>query len=219
MGATERELRELGDIAERRGCLVLVDEAFRELAWEPPPVAATLGERFLSTNTLTKCYGLAGLRTGWLLGPEAVVARALTAKKHTSVGQPVLEQRLALAAMAQRERLLSRARSIRDANFPRLKAWLAGHALVRWVEPDGGPICAPRLPEGADDMAFARRLVEDHGVLVTPGCVQGLRGHFRVGFGCEPSHLEPGLRGIDAVLGTAEGEALEEHLATRGGDV
>lgn len=200
VGATQRDLEELHGIAARRKCWVLVDEAYRELAWQPPPVAATVGERFLSTATLTKCWGLAGLRTGWLAGPPSLLAKARVAKSYVSISNGPLEQRLALAALDQRERLLGRARRIRDANHAVLKAWMERQRLLTWVAPDGGPICAPRLPDGVDDVAFGRRLVAERDTLIAPGTTQGIEGHFRLGWGGDPAALEPGLRNIAEVL-------------------
>lgn len=200
VGATERELQELHAIAARRRCMVLVDEAFREASFRPLPQAASLGERFASTGTLTKVYGLAGLRVGWLLGPKAFVDRARLAKQHTSLGLARLEQRIALAALEQRDQLVARAHRIRDANFAVLQPWMARHRQLRWVEPDGGPICFPKLPAGTDDHAFALRLVREHGTLVAPGRFQGMEGHVRLGWGQAPGVLEPGLQALDAVL-------------------
>lgn len=242
VSASRRELEELGEIAQRRKCRVLVDEAFRELAFQPPPVAASLGEPFLSTNTLTKCYGLAGLRTGWLLGPEATVKRARRAKTYLSIGQAPLEQRIALLALDKRAWLLQRAAALRDQNLSKVKPWIEKHAKLRWAPPEGGPISFPRLPDGTDDLALAQRLVREHSTLVVPGRYQGVRGHFRLGLGGDPAPTVPGLQTIDAVLGLrpaakgprdrdadakaprpkparADDDLLEEHLGTPGGDV
>lgn len=208
IGVAQRELEELHGIAERRKCHVLVDEAFRELANQPIPVAASLGERFLSAHTLTKCYGLAGLRTGWLLGEPGLVARARVAKTHLSLGQPALEQRVALLALDKREWLLKRARDLRDENLAKVRTWMQGHAALQWVEPDGGLFGFPRLPEGVDDMHFGRALVADRNTLIAPGSLQGLKGHFRLGFGGDPAHVAPGLRNIDEVLARETGHQL-----------
>jgi aspartate/methionine/tyrosine aminotransferase len=204
VGISPRELEELHGIAARRKCLVLVDEAYRELASAPVPVAATVGERFLSTTTLTKCWGLAGLRTGWLATQdEKLLQRARVARSYASIASPRIEQRLALAALDQRDRLLARARRIRDANFAVVERWMRAQPRLQWVKPDGGPICAPRLPDGVDDVAFATALVEQRDTLVAPGSTQGLGGHFRLGFGGDPAGLEPGLRNIHEVLSNA----------------
>ncbi|HEV8361533.1 MAG TPA: pyridoxal phosphate-dependent aminotransferase [Candidatus Thermoplasmatota archaeon] len=236
VGISTKELEELAQIAEKRKCLVLLDEAYRELAWEPPPVGALVSDRFLSTATLTKCWGLAGLRTGWLAGADKVLQRARVAKSYASISNPPIEQRLALAALDQRDALLARARRIRDANFAAVKGWLDGHAHLAWVQPDGGPICAPRLPKGVDDEAFARALVEQHSTLIAPGSRMGLKGHFRLGYGGHPDSIAPGLRNVDDTLGrmaskgkprkaaparapAADDEDLLDHLSSSGGDV
>lgn len=203
-----RELEELHLLAVKRKCHVLVDEAFRELAFDPPPVAATLGDHFISTSSLTKCYGLAGLRTGWLLGAPALVAKARVAKTHLSIGQPILEQRLAIVALGKREQLLRRAAGIRDDNLARVKPWMAEHKLLQWIEPPGGLFGFPKLPEGVDDMDFARKLVEDRNTLIAPGTLQGLAGHFRLGFGGDPANLVTGLRNLDEVLAREAGQPM-----------
>lgn len=235
MGTSRRELEELHVMAEKRKCMVLVDEAFRELARDALPVAASLGPRFLSTTSLTKCYGLAGLRTGWLLGDEKVVARARVAKTHTSIGQPALEQRIAIAALDRRDVLLKRAAQIRDENFAKAKAWMQGHALLTWVEPEGGLFGFPMLPKGVDDMHFGRTLAQDRNTLIAPGSLQGLKGHFRLGLGGDPAAFTSGLRNLDEVLAReagrpashapppasatgADDDLSEERLGGKGGD-
>jgi hypothetical protein len=200
VGVSRRELEELRDIAARRRCTVLVDEAFREMSFDAPPVAASLGDEFVSTNTLTKSYGLGGLRTGWLLGPPKLVARALTAKNHTSVGQPLLEQRLAMLALEKREWLLQRAHRIRDANAAAMRACLSRQTKAGWVEPDGGGPVALRLPAGTNDVRFSERLAEEHDTFVSPCSVQGLPGHLRIGLGSDTEHLPRGLAAIGALL-------------------
>jgi aspartate/methionine/tyrosine aminotransferase len=226
VSTSPRELEELGEIARRRKCRVLVDEAFRELAFQPPPVA--------------------GLRTGWMLGPESVVRRARLAKTYMSIGQAPLEQRIALVALEKRSWLLQRAAALRDQNLSKIKPWMETHGKLRWVTPEGGPISYPRLPDGVDDLAFAQRLLREHSTLVVPGRYQGVRGHFRLGLGADPAPTPGGLEAIDAVLGTRasskaskpaskpaakpapkaaaaksmrEDDLLEEHLGTPGGDV
>lgn len=210
IGSSKRELEELHVLAEKRKCRVLVDEAFRELARDPLPVAATLGPMFLSTGSLTKCYGLAGLRTGWLLGEAKVMQRARVAKATTSIGMPLLEQRIALLAMDKREWLLKRAAAIRDENLAKAQAWMHGHALLQWIPPEGGLICFPQLPKGIDDIAFGRHLAEDRNTLIAPGTLQGLPGHFRLGLGGEPTTFAAGLRNLDEVLAREAGRPARD---------
>lgn len=194
------ELQGIHDIASDAGAWVLVDEAFREMAFRDVPLARSLGERFISTNTLTKSYGLAGLRVGWILGPREIVERAKRIKAYLSIANAIIDQRLALAVLRGRERILSRNREIRDKGFAAVKAWIAKEPRVKWVEPDGGNMCFPDLPEGVDDVRFAKALMAKHATLVSPGTFLGMPGYFRLGFARDRQELDAGLKNISAML-------------------
>ncbi len=182
---TAAELRELASEADRRDAWILVDEIFHEITRTPPPSARTLHPRIIATNSLTKAYGLPGLRTGWLLAPPEIMATARQGKALTTLSNPVLDQRMALAALTKADVFLGRACDIRDANLATLNAALASTEFTTAV-PDAGVSLAVKVP-GGDDVGYATRAMNEAGILLVPGTYLDLPGYLRVGIGSEPA--------------------------------
>ncbi|HVL86587.1 MAG TPA: aminotransferase class I/II-fold pyridoxal phosphate-dependent enzyme [Candidatus Thermoplasmatota archaeon] len=195
-----RALAAVHAMAQEAGAYVLVDEAFRELAFSDLPCARPLGERFVVTNTLTKSWGLPGLRVGWILGPAELVARCRRIKAYLTIANPPLDQAVALSALARRDAILARNRRLRDDGWRAVEAWLARQPRLACVRPSGGNTCAPRLPDGVDDVKFAERLLLEHDTLVAPGSFLGIPGHLRIGFARPRDEVERGLAAIDRLL-------------------
>jgi len=196
-----RDLVAIAEAASEVGAVVLVDEVFRDLARKPTPTAFGLHPSIVVAGSLTKCLGLGGLRTGWIVAEEPLRAAFREAKALTTISNSPLLQRLALKAIERRAPLLARARAIRDENWRRLEKWLDGQSFFDWVEPDGGVAFAPRLPAGVDDEAFARRLLAGERTLVAPGTYFGLPGHLRLGFGAPPERFAEGLARLARFVG------------------
>ena len=175
-------------IAERAGAWLLIDEVYAGLEWDGPraPSVAGLYARGITTGSVSKALGLQGLRTGWLVSPDAGLMRgALVLRENTSEIMNVMGE--AIAAVALRpDRLgpaMARARAEGRANLDALNAWIAGQPLT-WVAPRAGLIGLARLPEGIDSDDFARRLLAPpYRTFLLPGSAYGQPGHVRLGVG------------------------------------
>jgi aspartate/methionine/tyrosine aminotransferase len=196
-------LREVGEVAERAGAHVLVDEVYLDgIYGERPPPAATLGDVFVSTSSLTKAYGLSGLRAGWILAdPEAAECMRRARDAMDGVG-PIPTDRLAWLAFAHLDRLRERARSILEPNLHILDAFVRSRTELEWLRPAGGNVAFPRI-HGIDDTAeLARRLQAEYDTAIVPGHFFGAPRHFRIAFSGERGILEGGLdrlgRALDA---------------------
>ncbi|AKH98314.1 aminotransferase class I/II-fold pyridoxal phosphate-dependent enzyme [Halanaeroarchaeum sulfurireducens] len=190
----------LYDIAADNESYLLVDEVYRLLAEEPNPPAASLGEWGLSTSSLTKAYGLAGARFGWLVGDEAVVDRAWEWKDYTTISPTKLGQHVAAQALGEQERdILSENRALADRNRGIVRDFLSSHG-IDWHDPVGvnGFVTVP--DEFAGSRAFCRQFVEAESVVLAPGAVFGFDGYFRIGFGLPTPELKEGLSRLDAFL-------------------
>lgn len=195
------DLIAIAEACEDVGAFVMVDEIFRDLAFREVPVAHALHPRIVSTGSLTKCYGLSGLRCGWILAAPEERARFRDAKALTTVVNPAIDQHLARVAIARRDALLARAQEIAAANFARLEALIESRAdALAWVRPEAAPLSAPRLVREDDDVAFARRLLAESGTLVAPGLHLDLPGHVRIGFGSEPAAFADGIARLEKFL-------------------
>jgi aspartate/methionine/tyrosine aminotransferase len=198
--ASREEIAELGRLAQRRRFDVLVDEVYLDLVrGESPPPAATLSPAFVSTNSLTKAYGLSSLRCGWALASPEIAERIRRARDVVDVSGPIPAERLAVVAFRNLGRLAERARRLMEPNSRLVAEFLASRQELESV-PSVTTVAFPRFRDGRDAGRFAGRLFEDHGVAVVPGSFFGAPSHFRVALGGATQKLEAGLAAIAACL-------------------
>ena len=212
----EAAMRAVYDVAVERDAYLLCDEVYRLLADEPQPPVASYGAHGISTTSLTKAYGLAGLRFGWIAGPEPVVERAWRWKDYTTISPSLFGQHVAKQALGRREdRILSENRELAADHRERVAAWVDDHGLD-WYDPVGVNAFVT-VPDGFDDAeAFCRTVVEEASVVLAPGHLFGFPDRFRIGFGLPTEELEDGLERVGRVI---EGHApASDSAATTGGD-
>jgi aspartate/methionine/tyrosine aminotransferase len=207
----EATLREVLALVERAGARLLVDETYREMTFdEPLPVAASLGPSAISVSSLSKTYGLPGIRIGWLVTRDRGLRdRFLAAKEQILISGSLVDETIALGALRRRPAWLPAIRERIDDAFTMTAEWLDGHERLEWIPPRGGVVGFPRIRPGAgvDIDAFYRILFEEHGTIVGPGhWFEQPRSHFRLGYGWPTlAELGEGLEAIDAALDAAAG--------------
>jgi aspartate/methionine/tyrosine aminotransferase len=182
---------------------LLVDETYRELAYgDPLPMATTLSPRVLAVSSMSKTYGLPGLRVGWLTcRDDRLMETLLAAKEQIFICGAVVEEELAARVLEQRSVALKLVHTKTQRHLAVVRDWIHGHELFEWVEPSAGVVCFPRIrPEIAIDVdGFYRALLEEHGTYVGPGrwFDQDPR-FFRLGFAWPTEEeLAGGLEGLD----------------------
>jgi aspartate/methionine/tyrosine aminotransferase len=175
--------------AGQGSCRLLSDEVYRFLESDPAarlPAAADLSERGISLGVLSKAFGLAGLRIGWIATRDAeLLARLAAFKDYTTICASAPSEILAIIALRARDRILARNRTILAGNLERLDRFFADwpHAFT-WIRPRAGAVGFPRILGGRSADAFCEELLEREGVLLLPGSVFDYTGeHFRIGFG------------------------------------
>jgi aspartate/methionine/tyrosine aminotransferase len=175
------------ELARERDVVLFCDEVYRELEHDP---AARLGaacdayERAVSLGSISKTYGLPGLRIGWLAcGDERITDALATLKDYTTICASAPSELLVALALRHRETLVARNLEIVRRNLPLLDEFFARHASVfEWVRPTAGPIGFPLLRGVADVDALCEALAKA-GVLLLPGSVYDEPRHARFGFG------------------------------------
>jgi aspartate/methionine/tyrosine aminotransferase len=164
-----------------------------------------LSSKAISVSSLSKTYGIPGIRTGWLICRDAELMETfLGAKEQIGICGSVVDEEIAYQALGQRDQWLPEIHGrIREA-LAITREWIDGEELMEWVEPKGGVVCFPRIkPEAPVDIdAFYRVLTEDFGTYVGPGhWFEQSRRHFRLGFGWPTlDELRGGLDGISGAL-------------------
>jgi aspartate/methionine/tyrosine aminotransferase len=203
---TEAELRRLADLAEAKNCLLLVDETYRDLALTTKlPLAASLGRHVISVSSLSKAYGVPGIRVGWLITTDPKLQEIfLAAKEQISICGSVINEWVGERILEQRADFLGPTLTEWRRRLNRIADWIGAEDGLEWVRPAGGVVCFPRMkadPPGGTD-AFYRRLLQDHGTYVGPGhWFEMPDRYFRLGFGWPSAdELEGGLAGISAAL-------------------
>lgn len=201
MAATVSDLRALGEEALARGIHVLVDEVYLDAAeGEPRASAAELGEPFIVTSSLTKAYGLAGLRCGWVVGPPDVIGRIRRARDVVDGVGAFPAEVLSAVAFDHLDALRRRGRALLAGNLALVRAFMATQRELAWVDPQGGTICFPRLASASDASRLVNVLRERYDTAVVPGGFFGAPEHVRLSFGCARETLARGLEAVGAAL-------------------
>jgi len=197
------ELELLARVAESRGFHVLVDEVYLEWiygAGKDPEIrsAINISPRFVTTRSLTKVFGLAALRAGWILAEAGLATRMrrLNGLFASSMSHPA--ERLAARTFEHAKTLLEKQRKRVARNRSIAMKFIESQPKLSWLPPEAGTVGFVRLEGGNVDELVERLLAKDS--LVTPGRFFGVNDHFRIGFGMEVDHLNEGLTRLSSAL-------------------
>ena len=196
-------LRDIGAIARKIGATVLVDEVYAEAQHDDSPMplpAATLGAEFVTTSSLTKAYGLAGLRCGWIVASPEVSERIRITRDVIDGSGAFIAESVATIAVRDIDRLRARARKLLGENFAALKAMASSHPRLEWLEPVAGTTAFPRVKGVADATAFVDSLIRDYDTIVVPGHFFQAPAHIRIAFGGDPVKFRAALAQLDRAL-------------------
>jgi aspartate/methionine/tyrosine aminotransferase len=215
----EETIRALYDLAEDEDAYLLCDEVYRLLAEDPLPPVASLGERGISTSSVTKSHGLAGLRFGWAVLPPALVETAWNWKDYTTISPSLFGQHVARQALGEREaEILRENREHARRNHERVGEFVAEYGLD-WHDPVGvnGFVTVPEgFADGSESRhdsearrnaagsgggrEFCTAVVEAESVVLAPGDLFGHPDRFRIGFGLPRDELVEGLARVGRVI-------------------
>lgn len=192
------------EMARKQGIYIFSDEVYRLMEIDPadrlPPIA-DLYERGLSMSSMSKAYGLPGLRIGWLTSQAAeVISSAINMKHYTSICPNSASEMLALIALRVGDRILERNLQVMRSNLARVVQFFERvEDKCRWVKPRGGCLGFPCLLIPATAENLSQRLLEQEKVIILPGNLYGhYDSHFRLGFG--KRNLSEALPRLEAVL-------------------
>lgn len=201
------EVSQVVAIADRVGSWLLIDEVYAGLEWQGPraPSVAGLYARGITTGSVSKALGLQGLRTGWMICPDAEHMRdALILRENSSEIMNIMGEVIAEVALrpARYAAALDRAREEGAANLAQMNAWVTAQDHLSWAPPKAGLIGLARLPEGCDSDTFAHFLLaEPYRTFLLPGSAYDLPGHIRLGVGGGTAvRLDDGLDRLSRAL-------------------
>jgi aspartate/methionine/tyrosine aminotransferase len=193
-------MKEVDELARQRNIRVLVDEVYLEMLFaESPRTAFHLGNQFVVTGSLTKAFGLSGLRCGWILA-EPELARRMWLLNDLFAATPVhAGERLSVVALKQLPEIARRAQARLDKNRKLLNQFLDLRDDLEVVRPQLGSIMFPGVKEGTADR-LCDLLREKYETSVVPGKFFGMPDHFRVGVGGDSGTLAEGLERLGKAL-------------------
>ena len=185
-------------LAESVGAVVIGDEAYRWLAvpdGEPfAPPFFDLGERGISVGTLSKPFGLPGLRIGWIAGPPDLIQQCWSLRDYISLSPGKLNDALAQLGMKHRDRIVARNTDIIRANLAVAGEWMSDRsAFLSWTPPRGGLLALLKYDLPIDSLPLADKLALEYSVMLAPGSAFGYERHLRLGIGQRPDIFRKGL--------------------------
>ena len=200
--ADREELRRLGKIAEKRGIHILVDEVYLAVAdLSCAETAYHLSPAFITTNSLTKAFGLGGLRCGWLIATEEMATRIWLLNDLFGVEGAYASEQLSVLCFVHLAHFVERSRKILERNWSTFGEFLDN---TPWIETQQRRLCTtvfPRLKCGSV-LALYELLELRYQTSITPGRFFEMPQHFRIGLGIDPEALAAGLTELHEALQT-----------------
>ena len=198
--ADETALRQVGALAARVGARVLVDEVYLDAAFaRAPKTAFLLGPQFVCTGSLTKAYGLSGLRCGWVLAEPALAEKMWRLNDLFAVAQPHATERLSCIALARLDEIAAESSVRLERNRALANHFFAGRSDLEVMPMVDGVTAFPRLASGKVD-ALHDLLREKYDTSIVPGRFFEMPDRFRVGVGGASDMVEEGFARLGAAL-------------------
>lgn len=195
----DAQLDRVVQIAERVGAWVLSDEAYR---WLEIPggeaLPAPLHDRFdraISVGTVSKPFGVPGLRIGWFVANQEIAQKAWGVRDYVSLSPARLSDRVTQTIIAERATFFERNAKIISENMATANEWFSENRdLVSWTPPRGGLLAMMKYNLDIPSRELADRLAGERGVMLAPGSAFGIEHHLRIGIGQRPDIFREGLR-------------------------
>ena len=203
---SEQDLQTIVEIAKNNDVWIVSDEIYRgaEMKGVKAPTMHGRYDKVLITSSLSKAYGLPGLRLGWIVCPSPQIATELwTYSDYTTICPSKVSDLLATRALSPmiQSRIEKRTQQVVRENWAIVKAWIDSHSdLLECTPPEAAAICFIRLKKDIDSLEFTMRLMKEKSILISPGDHFDMPGFIRIGFGSEKEYLTSGLKRIGELL-------------------
>lgn len=169
----EATLKKIISIIEKHNIFLLFDETYRDMSFAPQlPVAATLSDKVISVTSMSKSYGLPGIRIGWLVCKnKKLMETLLAAKEQIFITNSVVDEEIAYQYLLNKEKLFAPVKETIFKNFAVLKNFMEQQNILEWIEPKGGCVCFPRIKKEIDVNVklFHEVLLNKYSTYVGPG--------------------------------------------------
>lgn len=204
----ERIIKKICEIAKANGVFLLFDEHYKFLPLTQGTsqiksgydICKDLYDRVAAVGSITKAFGLNGLRVGWLLSNRKTIEACREFKHYTTHVTPPINDYLALTALKNKERLIQYVKRNILENIKRLNELMEKKRdCYKYIEPKGGLVCFPRLINETDSSPFCRKLLEKHDLSLLPGSAFGMKPYFRLNFGLKSGIFSEALKRLENI--------------------
>jgi aspartate/methionine/tyrosine aminotransferase len=196
----DHTLKSIGTIAHSVGAFVCVDEVYLDAMFDQSPRSSIqLSDNFIVTNSLTKIYGLSGLRCGWVLANTDITEKLWRLTDLMYVNHVHLSEQISAVAFTRHDEIKTWARSILDANHKTLNAFLDQRKDLEVTRSGYGTVVFPRLKRGNVD-TLSTILNAKYDTAITPGRFFEMPDHFRIGLGTDPADFAAGIENLKNAL-------------------
>jgi aspartate/methionine/tyrosine aminotransferase len=197
-------------LIEKKSVFLLLDETYREMSFvEKLPIGATLSDRVMSITSMSKSYGLPGIRIGWIVCKNRnLMETFLAAKEQVCITNSVVDEEIAYQYLKRKEELFQGVQATILKNFKVLKEFMDKQDVLEWVEPRGGCVCFPRIKGNVDI-----DIDEFHNILLNRYATYVGKGHWfeedgrylRIGYSWDKTEkLQKGLNNIMSAISEAQ---------------
>lgn len=192
----EEFLKKIVEIAKSVDASIICDEVYRGLDHEGTGFTtsiADLYEKGISSGSISKTFSLAGLRIGWLVGPEAFIEAVNRRRDYTTISCGRIDDYLAGIALEHKDKIIQRNHTIVRDNIKILDEWVQKQPLISYVKPRSGTTAFLKYNLDMDSEEFCRKLLDSKGVMLVPGKSLDMEGFLRIGYAFSPDYLKIGL--------------------------
>lgn len=199
----EHVLNQIVEIARSCDAYLLCDEVYRGTDAQGDGFTASVAdlyEKGISTASMSKSFSLAGLRLGWIAGPEALIHAVTIHRDYNTISVGMLNDHFASIALECRDKILQRNRELCATNRALLDEWVNKEPLISYVKPKSGTTALLKYKLDMTSREFCVELLESKGVMFTPGSVLEMEGYVRIGYANNPQVLKDGLEKVSEFL-------------------
>lgn len=197
-------INEIVEIADKHGAYIVADE---EYLTDYADSLVHYYDRAISVSSISKVYGLPGLRTGWACGSKEIIDDMIDYKHYTTISNSVLCEKMAVDVLLNHDLYIQRYYDLTKPTYPILKEWVKNNNhCLKIVEPEGTPFAWINLNIDESSLGFCKRVLNNAGVLLMPAELFGAKNGFRITFAREKQQFLEGLSRIDEILTGIEAE-------------
>ena len=196
-------MRQIVEIARAADAWILCDEVYRGTDQHGDGLSASVAdiyEKGISTASMSKAFSLAGLRLGWIAGPQALIENVMIHRDYDTISVGMIDDHFAALALEHKDAVLARSHRITRGNLAQLSDWVDATPGISWVRPQSGTTALLKYDRDVPSRDFCVSLLQETGVLLTPGSALNVEGYLRIGYANNPDILSQGLKRVSAFL-------------------